>query len=711
MKKSLQYKLFTLVLFFGWNGMLWGQTFTDVTILAGITNPDNSKLNHDGADAIDIMGVGSGAAWLDYDNDGNLDLYLTMRTGANKLYRNNGDGTFTDVAASMGVQDASGDGAGVVVGDINNDGWQDLFLNNCHENKMYRNNGGVSFTDITNSSGLEAILGDRRGTSASFGDYDSDGYLDLFVSHHMMTDGSLVEDKRKDFLIHNDGDETFTDVSGFIAENDLIGLGFIGGWTDYDEDGDLDIILINDCEEFSPQFNFPTKVFRNDGGTDPINDWTFTEVGVSVGIDDCRNGMGIAVGDYDRDGGLDVFYSNIGHVVLFDNDGGTFSDVTAGSGLNTQGNLDYSWGCTFVDYDLDGWQDIFVTLGELHHFDMDNHPNQMFKNNGDGTFTDMANALGLDNPQKSRNGIFGDYDNDGDLDLFLVNYAGEFCLYRNDVPSASNNFLVVKAIGTGDSNFDGIGSKVTIVYGTPEIRQVFEIRSGSNLGGGEEIGAFFGVGTETTIDSVIVDFLSGARVVELDVSADQRIAVIEPDLGLPVDLINFEAHKMEKEVYLKWTTASELNNEGFVIERSVDGRSFEAIGQVAGNGTISVSSDYTFTDENPVVGNNYYRLKQVDFDGTESLSSIRTVNFEGEATKVTVIPNPVTRGDFELSYTGAEEALDFILFDVFGKQLRSGIIQKNTNQTIRVDELPNGLYILKLSGKLIHHTEKIMLSK
>lgn len=710
MNISILKKLLSLVLLISFSGFLSAQSFTDVTIDAGITDPDNTKLTHDGASATDIMGLGSGAAWIDYNQDGNLDLYVTMRTGANILYHNNGDGTFTDKAAALGVEDASGDGAGVVVGDINNDGWPDLFLNNCNEDKLFRNNNGSSFTDITVSSGLDGILGNRRGTSATFGDYDSDGYIDLFVSHHVMTDGTFASSNIQDFLIHNDGDETFTDVSSLMDSEDLEGTGFIGGWTDFDDDGDLDIILVNDCEILS-QFSTPTKVFRNDGGTNPITNWTFTEVGVAVGINDCRNGMGIAVGDYDRDGKMDVLYSNIGHIVLFDNNGGNFTDVTNGSGLNIQNELDYSWGCTFVDYDLDGWQDVFVALGELHPTDLDDRPNQMFKNDTDGTFTSVGATLGLDDSQKSRNGIFGDYDNDGDLDLFVVNYAGEFSLHRNDVPDGSNKYLIVKPSGTDESNADGIGAKVTIVYGTPEVRQVFEVRSGSNLGGGEEIGAFFGVGTETVIDSVIVDFLSGEREVITNVSSDQKIVVKEPELGLPVEMLYFEAIKANADVRLEWATASEINNEVFLVEHSTDGRTFEMIGEVAGNGTINTISNYLFTDKEPVAGDNYYRLRQIDFDGSESLSEIKSVRFEGDATSVKVIPNPVNKNSFNLSYTGTETTLDFVLYDVFGKQVHSGIIQNGNNQEVAIDDLPNGLYILRLSGKLIQHTEKVMISK
>lgn len=710
MKHTLLRNSILSLVFLGASISLMAQSFTDVTIGAGITDPDNTKLTHDGAGATDIMGVGSGAAWIDYDQDGNLDLYISMRTGANKLYQSNGDGTFTNVANAMEVENSLGDGAGVVVGDINNDGWPDIFVNNCNQNKLYRNNGGTSFTDITVSSGLDGILGNRRGTSATFGDYDGDGFLDLFVAHHFMTNGTQAEADRKDFLIRNDGDETFTDASSLLVTNDLIGFGFIGGWTDYDQDGDQDIILINDCESLVPQFNFPTKVFRNDGGTDPINNWTFTEVGDIIGIDDCRNGMGIAVGDYDRNGWLDIFYTNIGEVVLFKNEDGLFTDVTSGTGLDIQNTLDYSWGCTFVDYDLDGWQDLYVTLGELNPMDMDDRANQMFKNDGDGTFSEVASSLGINDQQKSRNAVFGDYDNDGDLDFFLVNYSGECSLFRNDVPAASNHYLVVKPQGT-ISNRDGIGAKVTIVYGDPAIHQIFEVRSGSNLGGGEEIGAFFGLGTETMIDSVIVDFLSGEQEVVLNVAADQRIIVIEPEAGLPIELSSFEVTKKNNTSVLEWATLSEINNRHFEIQRSANGITFEKVGEVEGQGTTTELVAYSFVDLRPLNGTNYYRLLQVDLDGTSTLSSVRIVNFTLDNEPLKVIPNPVRQGVFELTYNGDEAEVNYELFDLLGNRILQNKIQNTATVSIGVETLPNGIYILQVSGKLTQHTEKVMINK
>ena len=492
-------------------------SFEDVTEISGITTP------HDGEEVVDFIEIGTGAAWFDYNNDGNLDLYMTMRTGANMLYENNGNGFFTDVADAKGAADEDHDGAGVVIGDFNNDGFKDIFLANSDEDVLLKNNNGTGFIDITSSCGIDTD--DRRGTSGSWGDYNKDGFLDLYIAHHRPVDVNNYPDEAvQDFLYLNNGDETFTDVSNLLDFADLIGHGFIAGWSDFDNDNDLDIILINDCGAGTGTL-LPTKIFRNDGGTDPVTNWTFTEVSISVGIDDCRNGMGIAVGDYDRSGLFDVAYTNIGEIALWQNTGGNFTNTTTEAGVGGQDELFYSWGTSFFDYDLDGWQDLIVAFGALSFTaEEEPRPNQLFKNNQDNTFTDVSGEANMADPDKTRSMIHGDYDNDGDMDVFVCNYGSLPILKRNDLNNG-NNFLTIKPIGTV-SNRDGLGTKVKITLPNGEI-QHFEVRSGSNLGGGDQIGAFFGLGSFNTVTTVEVTFLSGVTIVLNNVAANQVIEVFE----------------------------------------------------------------------------------------------------------------------------------------------------------------------------------------
>lgn len=468
------------------------------------------------------MDVGTGAAWIDYDNDGWLDLYITNRIGANKMFHNNGDGTFTDLAGVLGIADETNDGAGVIAGDINNDGWIDLYLANSDNNVLFRNDGGTGFTDITASSTLSSI-GESRSTSASFGDYDNDGYLDLYVSHHMGIMSTGVG-STQDYFFHNNGNETFTDVSALLDVSLLLDPGFIGGWTDYDSDGDQDIIVINDCP-LGTGLNSGTLVYRNDGGTDPLTDWQFTEVSTAIVEDNCSHGMGLAIGDIDRDGDFDMLYSNVGSVVYFVNNNGVFNEDND-AGFDIQPGDHFSWGTSFLDWDNDGWQDASMAIGALEFgtsIDGSQECN-FFKNNGDGTFTDQAASMGLDDTLHTRTIVHGDYDNDGDLDLLMINYGESVRLMRNDIIN-SNNYVRIK-LDSEESAPQGIGSVVEVTT-NDGVTQYFEMRSGSNLSGGDEIRAHFGLGTATAIESIKVRWLSGNQTMVFDQPINTEITIKE----------------------------------------------------------------------------------------------------------------------------------------------------------------------------------------
>ncbi|MEZ4700753.1 MAG: FG-GAP-like repeat-containing protein [Rhodothermales bacterium] len=500
--------------------------FTEVGSAAGVA------FLHDG-DSVADMGMGTGAAWFDYDNDGDLDLYVTQRTGANKLFQNNG-GSFVNVAVAAGAADAGHDGAGVAVADYNNDGCRDLFLANGDGDVLLKNNCNGTFSDVTAGSGLEASE-ERRGTTASWGDYDGDGFVDLYVANHMAIGGNTVtgateQIKAQDYIFHNNGNGTFTDVSDMLMGTARQGMGFGGGWTDFDNDGDLDVFVVHDCPF---DFTAPQLMFRNDGGTNGATSWTFTEVSAAIGTDYCQNGMGLATGDYDRDGDMDYFLSDnggngtvpVGQVgiagsMLLRNDGGSFSDQSTIAGVNSR---EWSWGANFLDYNLDGWQDLYLAAGAMNSFDPT--PGSLWMNDGDGTFTDVsALSGGLNDDARTRTSVYGDYDGDGDLDMFLVNYAGTTKLFRND-NNNGNNYLVIDLVGVV-SNRDGIGAKIEI--NTPDGgTQYYETRSGSSLGGGDDLGAYFGIGTNGTVSNVTITWPSGIVQALAGVAANQRLTVVE----------------------------------------------------------------------------------------------------------------------------------------------------------------------------------------
>ncbi|MDA1192646.1 MAG: CRTAC1 family protein [Candidatus Poribacteria bacterium] len=427
---------------FGWI------TFTDVTTDAGV-----DFLHVNGATGAHHFPetIGGGAVFFDYDRDGWLDLYLVnagdfQGDGApNALYRNNGDGTFTDATDAAGVGD-TGYGAGAVAGDYDGDGWEDLYICNFARNTLYRNNGDGTFSDATDSAGVGEP---RWGASAAFFDADNDVDLDLIVANYLVystvRDGCAPNgvsvycgpenfDGTTETLYLNNGDGTFTDVSerAGIAS---VGRGLAVVCGDYDNDGDADIFVANDM---SPNF-----LYRNQG------DGTFEEVGFIVGFalgDDALmgNGMGVDLADINNDGWLDAFVTNFEDQTntLYRNDGdGFLTDISYDAGIAIPSLSQLAWGCAIKDFDNDGFRDLFVVNGHIH----DNlaqigndgsypQPIQLFRNAGNGRFDDLSRQSGdaVTTPRVGRGAAFGDYDNDGDLDAAVNNLHGKATLLRND---------------------------------------------------------------------------------------------------------------------------------------------------------------------------------------------------------------------------------------------------------------------------------------
>ena len=428
---------------------LWAWVeFTDNTKAAGI-----DFLHRNGAKGKRLFPEpnGAGCAFLDYDSDGWMDIYLVNSgnfqnpNAPNALYRNNGNDTFTDLTKEAGVGN-TGFGSGICVGDYDNDGWEDIYICNFGKNVLYRNLGDGTFSDVTEKSGVEEH---SWSTSATFFDADSDGDLDLYVANYLIysveTDGCQLESLRvycgpdnyppaNDSFYRNNGDGTFQNdsISAGLVHSGR-GFGVITG--DYDNDGDRDIFVANDL---SPNF-----LYRNNG------DGQFEEIGFLAGValsedGTVGNGMGIDLSDYNNDGGLDLVVTNYQSQVntVYRNDlDGFFTDVSFVSGTGLPSFPLLSWGCGFVDVDNDGWRDLFVVNGHIHdnidQFDDIGdyaQPKQLFRNLRTGTFLDMSSKSGkaLIEPQVSRGAAFGDYDNDGDIDILINNLQGLATLLRND---------------------------------------------------------------------------------------------------------------------------------------------------------------------------------------------------------------------------------------------------------------------------------------
>jgi hypothetical protein len=524
-------------------------TFVDVTRASNIT------FKHDNAASSQrylIETMGSGAAWIDYDNDGYLDLFLANSAATkvykpehplrSSLYRNNGDGTFTDVTDKAGVGAVDLFAMGVAVGDYDNDGFEDLCIVGYGRLILYHNNGNGTFTSVTEKAGVGNF--GKWGSSAAWFDYDRDGKLDLVVANYVdfTPDRNLIciNEGRPAYchpnkyqgqtptLFHNDGNGVFTDVSraskvGLKAGN---GLGVV--CFDYNGDGWTDVFLANDSME-----NF---LYRNKGNG------TFEEVGIEAGValgEDGKPeaGMGADAADSNRDGLPDLFVTHLDleYNRLYRNNGdGTFTDATFASKLGAGTFRMSGFGTRFVDYDNDGWRDLFIANGhvldnikEFHAGTEYAEPKTVYRNVG-GTFQDMTKQLGPDlaDARVSRAAAFADYDNDGDVDVLVTNNGDRPQLLRNDGGNHSH-WIEIRLIGTR-SNRDGIGAKVKVV--AHGIVQTDEAKGGMSYQAAHDHRLHFGLGDATQISVINVVWPSGAVTKLSDVQADRCITIKE-DVG------------------------------------------------------------------------------------------------------------------------------------------------------------------------------------
>ncbi len=493
----------------------------------------------------EFFAIGGGVVVLDYDNDGFHDVYVSNSVGSNALYRNDGDGTFTDMAAAAGVDDPAGRGNGGCAADYDNDGDSDLYVTNYGRSRLFHNNGDGTFADVSASA-----IGDheveKRYTGCAWGDYDQDGHLDLIVVSHVSENADIVTSRAFYLglaglsLYHNERNGTFENVTHLLGDTavrpidgnagNIFGAGFQPGWLDFDNDGDVDLYVVNDVGREV----HPNVLWRNDGAG-PGDEWKFADVSMALGAQARMDGMGLAVGDYDLDGSLDMFMTNINDNVLLRNKGnGTgFSNATDDTGVGTGKiglKIRISWGTFFFDYDNDGDEDLYVVSGylgeDLQPANPLHQPNLLLRNERNGTFLDISSASGTDDPGVGRGAAFLDYDNDGCLDILLANYGQAARLLRNRCDSG-NHWLIVNVEGTA-GNRDGVGARITVTTG--DATQIREVSAGGSQMGQNMLGAHFGLGPAENVDSVTVRWPGGKTQTLFDVPANQRIDIVENDL-------------------------------------------------------------------------------------------------------------------------------------------------------------------------------------
>ncbi len=484
--------------------------------------------------------TGTGVAFIDIDNDGWLDLFFVNgstlegfppdTSPTNHLYRNKGDGTFEDVTARAGLA-ASGWGQGACVGDYDGDGHDDLFVSYWGQNRLYHNRGNGAFEEVTRAAGLMNAPGARPrwGTGCAFLDYDRDGRLDLFVANYIDLDLATAPTPEsglcrykgikvacgppgltggKNALYHNRGDGTFDDVSaksGITRASGTYGLGV--STLDFDNDGWVDLYVANDSN--------PSAMYRNN------HDGTFTDAGIASGCAYSQDGkpqagMGVAVGDYDRNGTMDLFKTNFAGdtSTLYANSGGGFCEdrtFVSGIGINTRW---LGWGTAFVDLDNDGWLDLFLTNGHVYPEVVQlkseaayKQRKVVYRNLGNGHFADVTDRLGAPatTPKAGRGAAFGDVNNDGQIDIAIANV--------NDVPdlfrlknNPAHHWLMLKLVGV-QSNRDAIGARVRAAAGG--VTQWQEVRGGGSYLSQNDFRVHFGLGTADKVDRVDVRWPNG----------------------------------------------------------------------------------------------------------------------------------------------------------------------------------------------------------
>ena len=532
--------------------------FEDITAKTGI------KFQHqsDPQKKYIVESMSGGVLLADYDRDGWLDIYFTNatsveaalqgKTARGALYHNNHDGTFTDVSDRAGVATPCAFAMGGAVGDYNNDGWPDLYITCLGGNVLYRNNGDGTFTNVTKQAG---VSDGRWSTGAAFADYDHDGNLDLMVANYVdfkLSDlpefGSKPTCKFRgisvqcgprglkgagDSLFHNNGDGTFTDVSKKAGVSDTSGFYGLGvAWADFDQRGAQDIYIADD--------SVPNYLYRAN------KDLTFTDIGMQSGTavngDGSEQGsMGIAVGDYLHTGYPGIFVTNFAdeYNTLYRNHGHyNFEDVSYAAGVAIPSVPYVGWGTGFADFDNDGWLDLFVANGHVYP-QIDSlpsgaryrQPKLLFMNRHDGTFCDASQQAGaaLTEPRVSRGAAFGDLFNDGRIDVVVEDLDGAPMILRSS-PPADNHWITLE-LASPQKNRLAIGARVKAVAG--DLVQTEEVRSGGSYLSQNDLRIHFGLGANLKLDSLEIRWPSGHSETLRNLKADRFYSILEGEGIVP----------------------------------------------------------------------------------------------------------------------------------------------------------------------------------
>lgn len=488
-----------------------------------------------------VESVGGGAAFLDYDQDGYIDIYMCSGTwiegfsksekpeklSGNRLYHNRQDGTFEDVTkkAKVGGPWYS---MGVTVGDFNNDGYPDIYVSNYGSNTLYKNNGNGTFTDVTKRAKVGG--GKECSVGAVWLDYDNDGLLDLYVGNYLNFDpeykyyyapdgfpGPLAYDSQADILYHNKGDGTFENVTKKMGIVDIDGRAMGVGAADYDDDGFVDIYVANDHTVNYLWHNNQGKGFTDRGTMSGTGFSQAGEATVSMSVD---------FADYNGDQLLDMFISDDNYCSLYENLGnGLFSDKSYSSGISVASGQFVGWSSSFLDYDNDGDADIFKANGELKH--LYGQEDQLFENIENGKFKDVSveRSQYFREEYVGRGACLGDYDNDGDIDIYIANLDSQGMFLRNNKGN-QNNWLILNLVGQS-SNRDGIGSRIKLMAGGKV--QTAQKKSTTGYLSQNDSRIHFGLVKNDIVERIEIKWPSGKLQVLENIKANQVLTINEPE--------------------------------------------------------------------------------------------------------------------------------------------------------------------------------------
>ena len=654
---------------------LSGQNFSNVASALGV-DEGYSYGNH-----------GGGVSFCDFNNDGWDDLTFCSGDGLPVYFYLNVGGSFLQVD----LVDNDLETKEAIWVDYDNDGDRDLYLTvHNGSNRLYNNNGAMFFTDVTMSA--FGALDNLQSFGAAWGDYNRDGWLDLYVCHYIVF-GSQTND-----LFLNNADGTFTKVSSSTVANNGPTLTFDAIFVDYDHDGWQDLYVIND------KYTTPNALYRNLGGT-------FYSV-PAAGADIVLDAMNAGGGDYDDDGDFDFYVTNSpqGNQLLQNDGNGNFSDVAGATGT-VAGRT--TWGANFFDYDNDQDQDLYVSAVDPQFL----QPNPMYVNGGNGTFSEpleFSGGLGGVDDENSFGNAIGDFNNDGRLDIAVSQMTPhEFLLWQNNETN-TNSWLKVKLSGT-TSNLEGIGTRVEVDLGNHTMIRYRHGSSGYLSQNSDKL--HFGLGSATIIDEMRVYWPSGNVDTYQNINTlNQVLFLTEGETALPLRLVEFSAEPSGGVVNLDWASETERNVSHFLIERSADGREFLPINRVTAVGDSDLGEEYAYTDRDINSSIYYYRLKIVDRDDTFSYSPVRVVNFgqsnQGLFQIISGPPNPVAASEiaFALEVFSTETPLEISLYELSGRLISRKVQQLNSGRNevlLAVDQLPTATYIVHL--KVANQNEVIRL--